>query len=107
MANSDMSVVRENGAWHLDKRVQLADLIALLMLAVAGAAWIFAVQSRVTINETNIGNIRDYDAAIQAEFHRELEGLKDNIRDNQLDIIRRLERIEDQVTVHRSQSEHD
>ena len=112
MANGDgMSITHKNGSWHLDKRVQIADIVALLMIGIALAAWIFALSERVSTNTGRIGTheqvmeveVAKIQTQIDAHSERDRELMQEMNRHYQeilgrlSDQTRRLERIEDRV----------
>ena len=55
--------------WHLDKRVPLALILALLFQAVGAAWWVSSIQFSVEANEANIGRLER-----QANGMRDLGG---------------------------------
>lgn len=97
--DTEMSVFHDKEGWHMDKRVQISDMIALALLAIAMASWTFALQGRVNLNEHDIHAIMDNDRALRLDNQREDDEIRDELRRNQQAIIQRLERIEDRITV--------
>jgi len=89
---------REN-SWHMRKDVQLADIIAMLAIGAALAAWIFALSERVT---KNTNGIESHQAVVDVQIEaikEEDRQLRQEMANNYAEIIRRLERIEDSINL--------
>lgn len=86
--------------WHLSKRVQVADIIGMVLIAATLAAWIFSIEKEVDINggridrheavmAVEIKNLKEQDAQIRAEIDEHFEA-----------ILVQLRRIEDKLDRH-------
>ena len=110
--NSEMIARERNGGWHLDKRISIAHILTTLMMAIALAAWVFALQSKVDVNTSGIAtHVKVVDVMfaanqLQLDMFRQAdkEAATERVRQYN-DIIRRLERIEDGLRTHQEKTE--
>ena len=111
MSENEMISRDENG-WHLDKRISIAHILTTIAMAVALAAWVFALQSKVDVNTSGIAthekvvDVKFAANQLQLEVFRQADREASNERVRQYnDIIRRLERIEDGLRTHQEKTE--
>ena len=92
--------------WRVDKRIQVADILAMLVIAMMLTGWVFAVSARVTENHESILKHEEVmDVYIEAikDQYRLIRADQDN---NYQEILSRLSRIEDSVNDHRAGTGH-
>lgn len=86
--------------WHLSKRVQVADIVGMVVIAATLAAWIFSIDKDVNENgkridqheavtAVEIKNLKEQDAQIRLEIDKHFE-----------EIMIQLRRIEDKLDRH-------
>lgn len=86
--------------WHLSKRVQIADIVGMVVIAVTLAYWIFGIEKEVDLNGSRIDrheaimaveikNLKEQDAQIRLEIDEHFEA-----------ILIQLRRIEDKLDRH-------
>ena len=112
MAENEMISRDENGGWHLDKRISIAHILTTIAMAVALAAWVFALQAKVDVNSagisthTQVVDVKFAANQLQLDQFRQTdrEAAQERVRQYN-DIIRRLERIEDGLKSHQEKTE--
>lgn len=71
----------EDGAWHLDKKVNVSHIIATLMLAGAIFAWGSKMEQRVAIVEATAQRQAQVDQSQDQEFRRYVVEMREDIRE--------------------------
>lgn len=71
----------DDGAWHLDKKVNISHIIATLTLAGAIFAWGSKIEQRVAIVEESTHRQAQVDQAQDQEFRRYVVEMREDIRD--------------------------
>ena len=92
--------------WHLDKRISVAHFFATFAFATALASTIYGVSNRITMVEQSAAK---HEALAALEFtgvNAQMRSLRERDVAFKLEIIRRLERIEDGIDRHIENSEH-
>lgn len=76
--------------WHLDKRVNLSNLIAIVSVTVGLIVWGLSLQERVAVNETEITQMKDQDVIMRQEIKalniqilNKLDDMTDKLYDHQ------------------------
>ena len=93
-------IARDDQGWHLDKRIGLAHILTTVSLLIGLGSVLWAVETRVTRVEQRVTTHETVvDVEIKAIKARDRELLELNNR-HYLEILRRLERIEDGVDRH-------
>jgi hypothetical protein len=86
-----------NQRWHLSKRFQVADMITMLMLAVAFAIFLIDIESKTETNGANIVSVdqraMNQIAALEAKTDVEIR----NLKERDIEIRREMNRHQDQV----------
>jgi len=72
---------QDDGAWHLDKKVNISHIIATLTLAGAIFAWGSKIEQRVALVESAAVRQQAIDQAQDQEFRRYVVEMRDDIRD--------------------------
>ena len=97
--------------WHLDKRISVAHILATLSMTAALGSVLWSLETRVTMTELNLERNSEVNQVEHLALYSQVKDVK--ARDIQLmnewvrqngDIIRRLERIEDGVNKHITES---
>ena len=93
-------IARDDQGWHLDKRIGLAHILTTVSLLIGLGSVLWAVETRVTRVEQRVTTHETVvEVEIEAIKARDRELLELNNR-HYLEILRRLERIEDGVDRH-------
>ena len=71
----------DDGAWHLDKKVNISHIIATLMLAAAIFTWGSKIEQRISLVEEKAGRQAQVDQAQDQEFRRSVVEMREDIRD--------------------------
>lgn len=71
----------DDGAWHLDKKVNISHIIATLMLAAAIFTWGSNIEQRVALVEATTARQEQVDTAQNAEARRYAVEVREDIRD--------------------------
>lgn len=72
---------RDDGAWHLDKKVNISHIIATLMLAAAIFTWGSEIEQRIALVEASAARQEQVDVAQNAEARRYTAEMRDDIRE--------------------------
>jgi hypothetical protein len=72
---------QDDGAWHLDKKVNISHIIATLTLAGAIFAWGSKIEQRVALMEAASHRQSQVDQAQDQEFRRYVVEMREDIRD--------------------------
>jgi hypothetical protein len=72
---------QDDGAWHLDKKVNISHIIATLTLAGAIFAWGSKIEQRVALMEAASHRQSQVDQAQDQEFRRYVVEMSEDIRD--------------------------
>ena len=70
-----------DGAWHLDKKVNLSHIVATLMLAAAMFTWGSKIEQRIALVESASQRQASIDQAQDQEFRRYVVEMRDDIRE--------------------------
>jgi Flp pilus assembly protein TadB len=70
-----------DGAWHLDKKVNISHIIATLMLAAAIFTWGSNIEQRIALVEASATRQAQVDQAQDQEFRRYVVEMRDDIRE--------------------------
>jgi hypothetical protein len=78
-----------DGAWHLDKKVNLSHIVATLMLAAAIFTWGSKIEQRIALVESASQRQASIDQAQDQEFRRYVVEMRDDIRE----LSRKIEKL--------------
>lgn len=96
--------------WHLDKRISLAHFFATFAFATALAGTMYGIKNDIDTRITNVEQSQNkHEALAELEFAgvtARLEAVQQRDVAFKLEIIRRLERIEDGIDRHIENSDH-
>ena len=93
-------IVRDDQGWHLDKRIGVAHILTTVSLLIGLGSVMWALETRVTQVEQRVTSHETVvDVELKAIKARDRELMEANNR-HYLEILRRLERIEDGVDRH-------
>jgi hypothetical protein len=70
-----------DGAWHLDKKVNLSHIVATLMLAAAIFTWGSKIEQRIALVESASQRQASIDQAQDQEFRRYVVEMREDIRE--------------------------
>jgi hypothetical protein len=70
-----------DGAWHLDKKVNLSHIVATLMLAAAIFTWGSKIEQRIALVESASQRQASIDQAQDQEFRRSVVEMREDIRE--------------------------
>lgn len=94
-----------NGHWHLDKRISVGHIVTTVVVVATFAVWLMSIEGRVKINERELMDIRKEDAAMEIRLMAQAERLDTRIDAQYTEIIRRLERLDQQLQQHSANDE--
>jgi hypothetical protein len=80
-----------DGAWHLDKKVNLSHIVATLMLAAAIFTWGSKIEQRIALVESASQRQASIDQAQDQEFRRYVVEMREDIRE----LSRKIEKLID------------
>ena len=93
-------IARDDQGWHLDKRIGVAHILTTVSLLIGLGSVMWALETRVTQVEQRVTSHETVvDVELKAIKARDRELMEANNR-HYLEILRRLERIEDGVDRH-------
>jgi hypothetical protein len=78
-----------DGAWHLDKKVNLSHIVATLMLAAAIFTWGSKIEQRIALVESASQRQASIDQTQDQEFRRYVVEMRDDIRE----LSRKIEKL--------------
>ena len=71
----------DDGAWHLDKKVNLSHIVATLMLAAAIFTWGSKIEQRIALVEDKTVRQAQIDQAQDQEFRRYVVEMREDIHE--------------------------
>jgi hypothetical protein len=83
----------ENNKWHLDKRISVGHLITTVAMVAAASMWLLRLEGRIDLVDQ-----RD------AQLNTRIERIDNQRQVRDIEILRRLERIEDKLDAHETRS---
>lgn len=93
-------IARDDQGWHLDKRIGVAHILTTVSLLIGLGSVMWALETRVTqVEQRVLTHETVVDVELKAIKARDRELMEANNR-HYLEILRRLERIEDGVDRH-------
>jgi Tfp pilus assembly protein PilO len=94
-----------NGHWHLDKRISVGHIVTTVVVVATFAVWLMSIDGRVTVNERELADIRKEDTAMEQRLQAQTARLDARLDAQYAEIIRRLERLDQQLQRHSATSE--
>jgi Tfp pilus assembly protein PilO len=77
----DRDLTDPDGAWHLDKRVNVSHIVATLALALSAFAWGSAIDRRVAVIETQISQAKEDNVRQDQNSAEALRMMRDEMRE--------------------------
>ena len=94
--NETSETGRNMGGWHLDRRVPIALIVAIIMQTSAGIWWVANVEARIVSNERAITTIQN-DAKDGPSRLARIEVQLESIRSTLLRVENRIDRQEERT----------
>jgi Tfp pilus assembly protein PilO len=94
-----------NGHWHLDKRISVGHIVTTVVVVATFAVWLMSIEGRVKINERELSDIRKEDMAMEKRLQNQTARLDARLDAQYAEIIRRLERLDQQLQQHSENSQ--
>lgn len=75
------SSAKDDGAWHLDKKVNISHIVATLTLAAAAFTWGSKIEQRIALVEAHGTRQAQVDQAQDQEFRRYVVEMREDIHE--------------------------